>query len=485
MKTKILKSLATAFLLLTPCTLFSHDYEYINDEQCVYRINISDLTAEVVNFCGDQAIVSIPASFKYLDDVYTVTEFGYDDFKYNEYRYNNIYGEKISKYNFIDYDKSRSRIVELIVPKTITRIDAEATEKMPRLKNLTIEGDVFMYSAGCSSPFHLWDSKRLENITFFGLPEFFWHARTKQIDEFFYETEERHLKIIDDPGRFIYFMDSIFHADCPSIKSVFFSSPLLKNILPYSTRLNDTIAFYNNKIKNHPYYFTSEKYTPNLKSSSFPISSQQNDIITWYNEQLKSVRKQFNSLYKEMEQLCKKYAPDTYISIYIATHPEFSAQLDSVYLLCRCHQQNKLDVANILLNNQRIEQDCVESMYRVYYSLFLTKEEFMSRYRFYTSHDSFMQEVEHRKYISNQLDIRRSWDLTGCEASDYYFTKDLKSICEEYNISKEWIINKNDKMRKEYVKNGHYFNSVDDFFEAYISIEYKQLLKHNKQNRPK
>lgn len=481
MKTRISKLLALAFLLLMPCAVFS--YEYGNDGQCVYRINVAGLTAKVVNFCGDQSTISIPSSFKYLDDVYTVTEFGYDDFKYNEYRYNDIYGdgEKISKYNFIDYDKSRSRIVELIVPKTVTVISRDATKGMTRLQKLTISGNVILDGTS-GTCLNLRNSQRLEAITFLGLPKYSWYERTARINEFFYETEGRELRIIDDPKRFIHMMDSVFHAECPSIKNITFSNAMLNNILPYSTKLNDTISLYNDKLRKHPYYFTSKAYKPKVAITKSPTSSEKSTVIAWYNEQLKNVRQQYRNLYDEMETLCRKYAPEKYMATYITKHPEFSAQVDSVYLLCRCVPNiDKNTIALQLLTNQTIEQNCIDKLYRSDGYLFTSKEEFISRYKEYENHENFVDELAARRRTCRFLTKLRDENIKGMANEELDFYQNVVQPAQLFNISKEWIINTNEKMKTEYMKNGHYFNSADEFYEAYIHSGYNQVLKNKKK----
>ena len=57
----------------------------------------------------------------------------------------------------------------------------------------------------------------------------------------------------------------------------------------------------------------------------------------------------------------------------------------------------------------------------------------------------------------------------------------LVSYCKAkyyYDDAVTLVLTINEKAKKEYEKNGHYFNDKMEFFEAYISSEYKTTLKN-------
>jgi hypothetical protein len=58
--------------------------------------------------------------------------------------------------------------------------------------------------------------------------------------------------------------------------------------------------------------------------------------------------------------------------------------------------------------------------------------------------------------------------------------EELKEMC-NYPVSE--FINHNTKMLKEYQKSTNYWSSMDEFFEAYISGNYKQILKNKKKQK--
>ena len=463
MKTHFSKWYIFVILLFTPNILNAR--EYINDSQCIYSIDVANLTADVVNFCGEETNITIPSSFTYLGDVYTVIALRHEDF-HREYN---------SKYYFVDYNKIRSRILEITLPQTVTEISNDAFVEMVRLRSLIFNGNIHL---GKYRGLSLSDNKRLESITFLGLPEYTWDECV-----FCKETQIKHFKIQEDPALFIQMTDSILIAECPSLKSI--NYPSTKDILAYYSRLKDTLSFYNNKLQNNPYYFVSDRNKFQINAHINPTTLEQSHVLISYNEALSDIRKQYYNLSEHIADSCRKYQPDTFISVYCEQYPEFKVKVDSLYARYKCEITFKHLVFQ-LIDNISIPQDwqdCREKLYQLYSNLFYSRDEFLTRYYNSESFFQFSSEIDERKELVNHVMENQNINLKGCVDKNRWLYEYLTHICKKKSISHELVINLNNKMKKEYEKNGEYFSNAADFYDAYLSSDYDAILKDNKKRK--
>ena len=123
------KHLFFAIILLLSNHMFA--YEYANDNDCIYRLNIGDLEAEVVNFCTTKSSVTIPAQIKYRGEWYVVKSIDHVNFEYS-----------LDADYYDDYKKNRANIVELFLPNSIENLEGGAFSDMTRLKTITIPARV-------------------------------------------------------------------------------------------------------------------------------------------------------------------------------------------------------------------------------------------------------------------------------------------------------------------------------------------------------
>ena len=472
--------LLTATLLFS---IFSFAEEYINDKYCVYRIDVERQTAWVVNFCSEATSITIPASFTYLGDKYTVERIERpNDFKKN---YD-------SKYCYYDYKSIRSKIIELNLPRTLKKLGLFALEDMTRLKSITIPSSVSVFNANIFS-----GNSRLETIIIEGLP----CCEYSKWNE--WKTHSFCLNEVLDP---VASLDSMVAAlkelNCPKLQAIevlplkdylFYQSKLNKAYEAYSKQLHDTIFVYKRELARHPYYL--ENYYFNKIILSKPVLSttkvkenyatQSSSLSKEYNRLLNLCREEFQSNWDNMEQNCKQKSPNTYATRYCENNPEFSAQIDTLFKDYKCWSKEGLVLA--VLDKNQLGEKCQDKLWRQYSYLYKDKEMFLATY---DKSSNIMQEIATCKSFYDGLKNTINYykiSIKGFYDSDYIpsikarFVQYYESMKDHGTPVSISIIEEDPKALKEFEKNGKYFDSPDEFFAAYITSKYNNILKEKKK----
>lgn len=452
------------FILMMLCasTIFARG-EYVNDKHCIYAINPETLKAEVVNFCTEETSVTIPSTFSYLGDIYTVTSISYKDFDHSGL-----------KYAWMDLGKKRSRIIELKLPSTITDLGGDAFMGLTRLKKIIIPKSVKNCELfSWTSPFY--GNSRLENITFLGLEEIGVPSEEK------WEGEK--YNVYSDPITFEQILFKEIKKKAPNLKSI--DLPHLKNVKEYKKYndfITDTIVKYNNRLSSHTYYFVpkTDRLSTQLSKDEHLLEDSYKGygsaiLKKGYDKKLTEIRVQYQKLTSSMENLNK-----------------IAQKIDSVYHLYRCKYTIN-QVADILLENKCFsDPNCQETQFESYGYLFKSKDIFLQKYN-NLNLEEFNIEIAKRedfykKFEGNNLEylvfknaIKKGYSEVRSVISDYNrLKKEVNDMC---NWAATTMINKNSKMLAEYNKTKIYWETEEEFFEAYISETYKQILKEKKKSK--
>jgi hypothetical protein len=175
-------------------------------------------------------------------------------------------------------------------------------------------------------------------------------------------------------------------------------------------------------------------------------------------------------------------------------------------------------VSSIRSNFERLNDNFERKQkdeYRKNEKLFANKDEFDTFY--IKGNDVYTQEVEKRTVLNHltansnfveAMDFQKEKKesvgsvlgkslygvATGTSVSTRDYTNEneaRKNILSLINWSKDkpyypqimdFVIETNKAMNKEWTKNGHFFESKAEFYNAYISVDYKQVLKDKKKN---
>lgn len=290
----------------------------------------------------------------------------------------------------------------------------------------------------------------------------------------------------------------------------------------YNKELTDSVKVYNEKLASHPYYIVYHqnnrqsffklpdlalKNIPELAIENTQSSAQQlleenyllthsclatSNIKQMQEQKLSAIRSDYQKMNSSMETICKNKDPEHHAKIYCVLHPEFAAKVDSVYHDYRCKYDTYQVAIKLLANEVWNEPTCQETQYNVHNKLFKSKEEFMQVYD-KLSHSGFTKELSNRyKKINDFAENLNADNFKSIIFLDAKILNDSKlmAFIEKYEELKEMcnypvseFINHNTKMLKEWQKNAIYWSSADEFFEAYISGNYKQILKNKKKQK--
>ncbi len=470
-------------------SVFSFAYEYVNDKFCIYRIDVGEQTAEVVNFCNEASSITIPSSFVYKGDKYIVEKISEKSFR-DDYD---------MKYCYYDYDKIRSSIVELILPPTLKEIGFNAFEGMRRLKEIVIPSRVKMIK-DCFGR-----NARLEKITLEGLPcieLYSWNGSKICLSELF-----NPIKAVDS-------IENVLTIRCPKLKKlevlplneyIVYSKKLDLMEKSYSKQLKDTVSLYKILLRQHPYYAEEDPSIQRYVDESFndvvinkPIlmadnakekyKIQSNALSSDYNKKISLCKQKYQALNRDMEKICKEKSPSQYVNLYCSYNPDFSARVEEMLKDYKC-EYTKQSLALALLNNQQLKRKCQDSLWEEYSYLFKTKDEFLT---LYDESSNIKADLNHRQTIYNKLkntiqsyslSIRGAYDSTKDDWSIRAFRRDYDEMKKQSIPVSEEIIRQDPKAQKEYEKNGVFFSSLDEFFAAYVTKDYNKILKENKKSK--
>jgi hypothetical protein len=145
--------------------------------------------------------------------------------------------------------------------------------------------------------------------------------------------------------------------------------------------------------------------------------------------------------------------------------------------------KSKFEALNFIVEKD-LEEEYIKSG-----KLFTSKNEFEA---FYTKgNDAYLPEVEKRTVL-NYFTVNSNF----VQSLDFQKGKDdnqtRKNILSMINKSKDkpyypqimdFVVETNKNLNKEWIKNGESFGSKIEFYEAYISENYKQILKENKKKK--
>lgn len=270
------------------------------------------------------------------------------------------------------------------------------------------------------------------------------------------------------------------------------SSDLISYFEIYTNKLRSAVDEYNKKISASEYYSAERSSNSLLDISDYtlPKAEKYNEeaLKQAFCKQEAKMQENYTNALKEIELDCRQNDPDRYIAIYAAKSPDFEAKFNALEFDYRCCSFNKNQIAFYIIDNIMPEESkCFDK----YIKLFNSADEF---YSFYNDATRFNQEVSFRQKINSKHDsILRAlqyrqlvFKAAQSEKNATIMAPYLEAI-EEFKIVESWynatleaFFKADAKMVKEFEKSGSFFKSKQEFFDAYISPDYKTILKTKK-----
>ena len=219
------------------------------------------------------------------------------------------------------------------------------------------------------------------------------------------------------------------------------------------------------------------------------------------------MKSNFEKLNKNFEIELENKNPTEYCNLYYSLNPNKKEEADKMYLECRCkYIKNKFDLD--FINGKVNGCYCRDDEYRKSGKLFADKTEFNMFYdkgnnilleeiaiRDFKTQASIIETLNLKDINNNEVSGREVGkailgEVTGLNIPENSEKEKLtKSYVQKiasykdkpyYSKIMDFIIETNKGLNKEWTKNGVIFYNKVEFYEAYISGNYKQILKAKK-----
>jgi hypothetical protein len=270
----------------------------------------------------------------------------------------------------------------------------------------------------------------------------------------------------------------------------------------YNQKLDSVFNEYNRQLLLNPY--NAAKIT----MGDYNKIENRANIEDNFNRSVNSIKSNFARINNRFKSELESQNPSEYCRIYYLQNPDKKAEADKMYSDCKCNYPQRVSFDIKFIKGEMYGCNCREKEYRKSGELFTSKDEFDS---FYDKGDDVLQEEvtirEFKKQASSiePLDFKDAksnevsngkvgkaimGELTGINVQantnnkEYvkYYVQEISNYKIEVYYSKiiDFTIETNKGLNKEWTKNGKYFNNKVEFYEAYISGSYKQILSDKK-----
>ena len=245
----------------------------------------------------------------------------------------------------------------------------------------------------------------------------------------------------------------------------------------------------------HPYYDGTE-----IDYLLQPIDEMETDAEVVKNAFVilkNDMDEQYNSkINGGMEKNLHDNYPSQYVKSYCSIHPEMKNAADSIIKEYRCYKpvEQSRFVIEFLKNGSVVSKSCRESCWRMHSELFDYREDFDEKYDNTKSNTEFDYEIMQRQDDYSKLSQMQTYAQTHSKdiklsninkkpnEATRRIINNIEYFKKSYYYSRavKYLIQTFPKVLKEYEKNGSYFASELEFFEAYSSDSYSKILKDKK-----
>ena len=256
-----------------------------------------------------------------------------------------------------------------------------------------------------------------------------------------------------------------------------------------SQSLQDKIDEANVQFLQYPYNVQKRTLEDSLSISLF---GKTEELAKELHAKVEALPKMQEQAEKEVYEKLMAEDPQRFTEIYFTQNPSKKQEADKSYIECRCKYKERLVFDMAFIHNTLTDSDCREKEYQIVSEFFHSREDFDQRFN--QEESAYNMELNNLKsmmadkkaieeilFNSKQLNFKKSL-LTSNE--------ELKSVVNRINEHRgkyyyadviDAVFKLNDKLAKEWEKNGKYFKSKAEMFEYWISEEYDKVLKARKK----
>ncbi len=257
-------------------------------------------------------------------------------------------------------------------------------------------------------------------------------------------------------------------------------------LVTYNLKLDTIFQNYNQQLLQNPY---------NIKKMVLSdFNKIGDDLKASYYESLSEVRqrefkiikedidREFRTMNNSFEKEVKSSNPTEYCKIYFSLNPDKKSEADKKYLECKCNYPNRENYDFKFITGSLYNCNCRAIEFSKNGKLYASKEEFDS---FFDKGESiYLLETEKRatlNYLNVNSQLLQSMNFQ--KDKNEILTMITESQNKPYYLQVlDFAIETNKGLNKEWSKNGQYFENKTQFYNAYISEDYKKILKNNKKN---
>ena len=263
----------------------------------------------------------------------------------------------------------------------------------------------------------------------------------------------------------------------------------------YVAIIRKTLSQYNLELKNNPYYTieTGAQFLlsyPNYKLSKtnrYSRAKLEDDVAVLNN----NIKLDYEENITKMQNALRQNNPQKFIEIYTSGNSDFEYKIKQLMEEYKCYDYSYNDFAFFIIDNKSVPG---ATCYYKYIDLFNDDVEFNA---YYDEKDKFMAKVKERKKLRDvyirvvakaQIQDEGKFNFKGAknaknqEINHIYVEPflQIKEVEKWRNDVFKQFLRLDPKMAKEYTKVGSIFENNGEFFEAYVSNDYKKILKSKK-----
>ena len=264
----------------------------------------------------------------------------------------------------------------------------------------------------------------------------------------------------------------------------------------YAAEIQKRVAQYNHELKSSPYYHIPETGGEfRLSYADYKLSLNNKHSCSKLENEMASMGEKMKEDYNlniiMMKKSLRKNNPDKFIELYASEHSDFKEKVNRLMDDYKCYDYTYNDFAFFVIDKRPIpEKRC----YSIYIELFNGGVEFNS---YYADKDKFMAKVKERQnlktiylrlYTVKPIQDDGKFNFKGAKHAknqeiNWTYIEPFLQILEVVKWRDDvfnLFLKMDTKMAKEYEKVGSLFENNGKFFEAYVSDDYKKILKAKK-----
>ncbi len=206
---------------------------------------------------------------------------------------------------------------------------------------------------------------------------------------------------------------------------------------------------------------------------------------------VRDLKQKTSELQDECYNDLKANRQEMFAGIYIQQHPELKSVLENLKLECRCKNYAEAELVVKIADNTVPQCTCRNDYWNLYGNLFSSRSEFDNMYN--TSEQGFLDDVKLRQSLKADIQEIASM-LSGLKAPKFKDgltgkNEDIIKLLQKVQYHKgkyfydevvEMMFAADASMTKEWEKKGSFFSSRNEFYETYVSGDYKNVLKEKK-----